>query len=260
METSANGYSQAQVLYGIREVWNELLGEEPSFDANTPIYEYMTTDGTWVDFDPDGFAKEFETFFDFACSKDDWNGLFGIEVANRSFDVWQRDVAPTLTFGALANFILERVTAVSFAPVSVFGKRCKSAGVFKGIQQVAGRVSGKSVHFAPSSRIIDVLRGHTLDQFWRQLRWISEHSIPELPEYWRESTNYANCFGILAVCGAFFMMCFLGDTSYLVGTALVWLIAYSVALLIKYSVNPLPTKIETFKDLSLIMASMNNES
>ena len=167
------------------------------------------------------------------------------DIATCSIDEWNRTVAPKLTFGALARFIADRAPMIaSFDPITVFGRDCASAGVFTGIQRLAGR------QFAPSARIIDVLRGHDLDSFWTQLRWITEHSIPPLPSFWRGVTGMTGCLGILAVIVAWAT----SNPIFIVPTIVGALVFYMIASAYKQFTNPLPSDIVTFRDLSTLIA------
>jgi hypothetical protein len=156
----------------------------------------MKADGTWDEIDFADIFRGLERFFGFECAHKEWLDFFGFDVVKRSIAEWDQKVAPNLTFGALARFIADRAPRIaSFDPISVFGRDCESAGVFSGIHRLAGQ------RFAPSARIIDVMRGHGLDRFWTQLRWMTENSIPPLPSFWRGVTGITGSLSVLAVIG-----------------------------------------------------------
>lgn len=252
----AQRYTQSQVLYGLREVWANATGDDDPFDANTQIYTYMQATGAWGDIDLADLFHCFEKFFNFTCSINEWRNFFSYDIGERSFEIWEREIAPQLTFGALAEFIAERAPAkATFAPISVLARYCDAAGVFTGIQQVAESLRKDCPRFAPSTRIIDVLRGNNLDQFWMHVRWMTEHAPPALPQFWRNIIFRAGVFSFLvAICGV---------VATWIGSDPVWLIPaistsvamYSIAAFYKEVANPLPSHIVTFRDLSQLIAN-----
>ncbi|QDT70864.1 hypothetical protein [Lacipirellula limnantheis] len=252
----AQRYTQSQVLYGLQESWEYSTGGSEPFDADTQIYAYMLADGMWGELDLIDIFHRIEKFFNFTCSIDEWKNFFGYDVAERSFEDWQREFAPQLTFGSLAAFIASRApVAASFAPIPVFGRYCDAAGVFTGIQQVAKNLRKDCPRFAPSTRIIDVMRGNNLDQFWMHVRWMTEHALPALPQFWRDVTFRAGSFGLLvAVCGAFAAWMF-SDLVWLIPTISISVAMYSIAVFYKEVANPLPPHIVTFRDLSQLIAN-----
>ncbi len=148
----AKRYTQPQVLCGLREAWEFATGIDEWFDAETQIYAFMKADGSWDDLDLADIWFRLERFFGFTCSCEEWKDWFEFDVAKQNFEEWKQNIAPKLTFGALAQFIAKRapVTA-SFDPVPVFGRNCAAAGVFTGIQEVADKVMGHCQRFAPSA-------------------------------------------------------------------------------------------------------------
>src|SRR5690606_31714730 len=159
---------------------------------------FMKADGSWEELDFDDIFRGIEKFFGFHCTDSEWNEFFGYRVAERSLDEWERIVAPTLTFGSLAHFVAERAPVVAtFDPIRVFDRECAPAGVFTGIQSVADKVTGRSLRFPPNARIFEVVQGHELDNFWTQLRWMTENAAPELPAFWRNVTGVTGGLGVV---------------------------------------------------------------
>ena len=257
----AKQYTQSQVLYGLREAWETATGVDDPFDADTQIYAYMLADGSWDDLDLADIFHGIEKFFNFTCSMDEWRGLFNFDVGKRDFDEWKRDVAPNLTFGALAQFIAERAPVVaSFDPISILGRRCATAGVFIGIQRVAENQKTDCPRFAPSTRIIDVVQGNELDKFWMQLRWMTEHSPPELPRFWREATGLAGCGTLLAAIGGMVAVWATASFAWIAIALLCAVTFYTTAYIYKRITNPLPPHIVTFRDLSVLIAASRKGS
>jgi hypothetical protein len=44
-------YTESQVLFGLREAWQDVTGADEPFDANTRIDSYMKADGSWDELD-----------------------------------------------------------------------------------------------------------------------------------------------------------------------------------------------------------------
>lgn len=223
------------------------------FDADTQIDTFMKADNTWDDIDFADLFRGLERFFGFACREEEWLDFFGFDIAKRSMDQWDQAVAPKLTFGALARFIVDRAPMVaSFGSISVFGRDCGSAGAFIGIERLVGR------QCAPSDQIINVLRGHDLDRFWTQLRWMTEHSIPSLPSFWRGVTGMTGCLSILAVVGGEIVAWATSNPILIVPTIAGALALYLIASAYKHISNPLPSDIVTFRDLAMLIARARN--
>ena len=248
-------YTEPQLLCGLREVWRCMTGADAPFDASTRIDVYMKSIGEWEEMDFGDVFRTCERFFGFACSDAEWSNLIGFQFAKRSFEEWERTVAPKLTFGALAQFISNRVEAVSLRPTKMLGRECRPAGVFLGVHSLANRGRGTSHHFGPSTPIISELRGHALDDFWTQLRWITQHNIPELPSFWREITQHIFLFGCLGVIAALVATLVTRDVMFFVVAGAVAVVGYVLASVFKHLTNPLPSEIVTFRDLSILISN-----
>jgi hypothetical protein len=83
---NSSAYTQSQVLCGLREMWERVVGTEAHFDAETPIVAFMRADDSWDDFDLADIFDGFEDFFGFTCPRQQWRELFGFELAQRSRD------------------------------------------------------------------------------------------------------------------------------------------------------------------------------
>lgn len=193
-------YTEKQILCGLRELFSKLGGMNTPFDADTRIDHFYESNRRWYhEFDDDDFEfidffLALSYYFRFRCTPEEWSEYFHLDLADYRDDKedWERLVAPGLTFGALARFISERAPGVSFESVSVIDRECRPAGVFYGIQRVVKNTIEDAHWFpppeksiTPSTKIIDVIRGYQLDEFWVQLRWMTERGVPELPAIWR---------------------------------------------------------------------------
>ena len=248
-------YSESQVLCGLREVWQDMVGTDAPFYSTTRIDTFMKDDGSWDELDFADIFRGIEQFFGFDCTDRQWKEFFGFDVAERSLDEWERTVAPKLTFGSLARFIAERAPVVAtFVPIIVLGRECAPAGAFTGIERLASHVSGRPLRFPPSARIIDVLRAHKLDEFWTHLRWMTEYATPELPAIWRNATGTAGCCGVIAVIIALIVTWWTFNPAWLIATLILSAAAFLIASIYKRFANPLPSQLSTFRDLSELIA------
>lgn len=256
---SSQRNTESQVLFGLREAWQDFTGVDDPFDAGTRIDTYMKADGSWDELDFADIFRGIERFFGFNCSDQEWTEFFGFHIAKRSLNEWEQTVAPNLTFGSLARFIVDRAPAIAtFNAISLLGRPCLPAGVFTGIQLVAHKTMGSRRRFSPSDRIIDVMQGHDLDRFWSQLRWMTEHATPELPAFWRNVTSTTGCLGVLAVVVSLIATWATSNPVWIVPTLLVAAVSYLLASAYKRFKNPLPSHIVTFRDLSLLVATQRS--
>ena len=239
-------YTEAQVLCGLREAWQRITGADEPFNTETQIDTYMKETGTWDEIDFADVFRGLEQFFQFGCSDVEWKTFFGFAVAKRSLEEWDRTVARKLTFRALADFIADRapVTA-SFDPISVLGIPCAPAGVFDGCQKLIA-----APRIAPSTRIIDALRGNALDDFWMRLRWQTENLIPPLPDSWRGITGTVGSVGMVGILNGLTMTWLTSDLTFIILGSVFAAILLIAGLIYKQRTNPLPPNIVTFRDLS----------
>ena len=125
IDVSRQRYSESQILFGLREAWQEFTGVNDPFDAETLIYTFMKSDGSWDELDFADIFYGIERFFGFQCSDKEWTDFFGFNAPQRGLEEWKQTVAPNLTFGSLARFIAERAPVIaSFDPITVFGRLC----------------------------------------------------------------------------------------------------------------------------------------
>jgi acyl carrier protein len=255
---SANTFTQEQILSGIRIFLRENLGCESPFDADVRIHDYLETEKWWDGLDIMDFVYGLEELFGFSCSRKEWNDYFGVSV--RDVEEWKKTVSPRLTFRALADFIRERLNPIALEPVTLLGKPCLTAGVFRGLEQLAVQVNPRVGRFAPSTPIRQCLRGARLHRFWNRLRWMLEDQLPPSPEIhfgsrgllhslifklgagltialWRRDLPGA-IFGILTTLALFIPVGMIVDS------------------INKCLMNPLPEGIETFGDLAGVLSAI----
>ena len=189
---------------------------------------------------------------------EEWKQLFGLDYFISNCDEWEERVGQHLTFRVLAQFIAERAPAISFQPVTVIDRTCAPAGVFYGIQEVADNVTvsrRRPCQFAPSTKIIDTLRGNTLEKFWSQLRWMTEEGMPELPGWFASIEAWGCLAGFLGVLAGVLFSLVAENGFYLTIIPVSILLAWFVTTLYKNRVNPLPPELVTFRDLAMLIAA-----
>lgn len=254
---SAKTYTQEQIFSGIRIFWRENLRCESPFDAETRIEHHLQATEIAEDLDLMEIANGIETLFGFKCPRQEWHDFFGITI--RDAEEWEKTVAPRLTFEALADFIQERLNFISFEPVTVLGKPCLTAGIFRGLEQLAVQVNPRASRFAPSTSIRECLRGVRLRRFWNRLRWMIEDQIPPPPKLELSGRGCLHSLIFKLSFGSAIALWRKDLFGLLVGivTAFVLLIPLAVIVgLIEDRLNPLPEGIETFGDLSRVLAAI----
>jgi hypothetical protein len=215
----------------------------------------MIEDGSAADLDLYDVLFRLERFFGFNCTRQEWRDFFLLDMASQSPEEWIKTVAPQLTFGSLASFVAERAPVVaSFDPIPVFGRNCAAAGIFAGMQQIAANLPGSKLQFAPSTRIVDVMRGTRLNDFWTRLRWMTENAAPELQRHWRDITFIAGNVGFLTVIGGLFFAWLFSSPVWFALALGASMLIYAAASAYKQTVNPIPRDIVSFRDLSILIA------
>ncbi|HEY7329128.1 MAG TPA: hypothetical protein VH592_15910 [Gemmataceae bacterium] len=256
---SANAYTQEQILSGLRIFWRERLGCRVPSDSDRSFIEHLKANGKVIsEIDLIDYVPEaLEFFFRFKCSPTEWESFLGLPIQDPN--EWEKNTAPRLTFRALANFIRERLDPISFAPVTLLSKPCLTAGVFRGLEQLAEKIHPKVTKFAPSTPIRARLRGFRLLYFWSELRWIMEDQLPPQRQIAFRSWKFLNHLFVKLGIGSLIALC-RGDLAGLLEglavTVLLFLPVGMVAAWINAQLNPLPKGIETFGDLAGVLAAI----
>lgn len=252
----AETYTQEQILSGIRIYWRECLNIDDSFAPDMRIDHHLRQVGWWEEIDMMDVAYGLERRFGFTCSRQEWLDYFGDGL---EAEEWELLAAPRLTFRGLADFIRERLEPISLEPINLLGKPCRTAGIFRGLERLAGQIYPKVTRFAPSTPIRARLRGIRLYYFWSRLRWIVEDQLPPPPQITLSGRGFLRslsfkCF--LAVLIAFWRRDLTGFIAGLVLTPFLLIpVAWAVDF-INARLNPLPKEIETFGDLASILAAI----
>ncbi len=126
--------------------------------------------------------------------------------------------------------------------------------MFFGLQRLTKNYNKRASRFAPSTKIIDVLRGRTLEQFWDELQWITEHGVPVLPDSWRKNGGWGHLFGSLVVFSMIPLALWGLNPPALVAMSVCASMGWFGPFLYKRWVNPLPPELQTFRDLAVLIA------
>lgn len=252
---SGNAYTQDQILSGLRIIWREALDYEAPILPEIRFADDFKAGGNLEEIDFADVICRIQGHFGFTCAWEDWQTFLGW--CGHDPDVWERDVAPRLTFAALADFIRERLEPISLEPITLLGKPCRSAGIFRALERLAGQVHPRVCRFGPSTPIRARLRGIRLRRFWSRLRWILEDQIPAPP---RITLTCGGLLFILLFNSSIGLLVSLwsrdlvGLAAGFVGTfVLLFPLSWAVVF-INSRLNPLPKGIETFGDLARYLA------
>jgi hypothetical protein len=253
-------YTEKQILCGMYECWCDAMGTDTPFDAETQVYLYMKEEALWEDTDLADVFYRFEKQFDFECTLKEWTEELGI--ANvPSVEVWENEIAPQFTFGALARFIQKRaVNTVSFEPVMVINKECRSAGVFYGIEQISNQLVSAKYQVTPSTKILDAFRGYQLNSFWSELSWRSETRLPRLTRRWDFLTNWGYMIAFWVLLIAFPAVVFTENFYILLGAVLYVITIWLTDSVFTHYSDPLPADLQTFRDLAVLIAEHDSEA
>jgi len=231
--TDNRRYTTAQVLRGLKQIWDDTLRCWFPPDANTKV-----AGSSWgideLDFAHVIFA--IESFFDFKAELTEWKVLID---------------NPNLTFQALAEFIAERAEAISLEPLLILGRPCKTAGIFRALESAARLVKPAIGRFGPSTPIRQRFRGSALIDFWDHVRWLSEDKLPIL---WSKqilrNLQWIGAFGIMSLIAGAIFVSSLRNLQFLEISIALLAILFVVYHFVLNWINPLPPGIHTFGDLA----------
>lgn len=267
-------YTEKQILCGMYDCWERdqtelffLPGNVP-FQPDDRIDEHMQSlipswSGEEIDYsDLVDLYKSFQFCFRFKCTREEWSDYFRLKVYHDEYEEWERLYAADFTYRRAAQFIAERVSAISFNPVNVIGRDCRPAGAFIGLQELVREVKQRPQEFGPSTRIRDVLKGNAFVYFWMKVRWITAQRAPDLSQNYQKMGTHV-VFIMLAcvmIMGAI-LFSFRVDPLYYFYSAFavipLWIL---VGFLMERRMNPLPADLQTFRDLAVLIAEHDSEA
>lgn len=251
-DTRPSTLDKDEVFLGVVEGLQCAIGDSEVIEPSTNLIEYLRRTGAWDDCDMVDVMYRIGKEFGLSFSNEEVVDFFNPPPRNktRTEEEWERDIVPTLTLAALADFIRKRYVPVSFEPVSVLGSPpCPAAGYFLGMSQIVEQIKPDVERFGPSTPINNVLPSHQLTTFWNRLSRAVGRSLPKL-SFWLN--HLANVLLIVSAgCLAFGVLV---NWAFL---ATVWLLCLKGILLAKWlsrRANPLPEGIVTFGDLARHLA------
>ena len=260
-----HNYSYRQIAFGLRIGLGDNGFRDVAFTEKTSLVEFFNRNAGYA-FDVElSLIWAIEETFGFYCSMQEWKVFFSVAENGLVF---------AKTFNDLFEFIVSHTEAVSFEPITVFGKPCVPAGLFCGIENIASQINEKCKPFAPSTPIRQRLRGRSLDVFWNRLQWISVGQLPELQkESWVSKILYTFLCLLIAVTVCPLIVLFAISILELVSTGITFAailtcitLASTLFVLLMPGISswviyqfrcPLPDGIVTFRDLSLALIKEN---
>ena len=273
----ASGLTREDVLKHIRALWHNDLGDDqPIKEEESFIARLAQIDPTdELDFADLAYRLERNvTYHDLSfrvfwrTAKEPYDQFLRRRGRGLDFSEWRARVAPTLTFGAWAEFVAQRNRVEELRPTFVLGRSCRPAGAFRATERVAREVCPRVAPFAPSTRIRAPLRGPRLREFWNRLRWQNGDTLPPLR---RTTRNYVAdaalspvahlvllLIGLLTFTGTGATLALNPGPAFGLGVLAVVLLAtgmFALDRLWGYLENPLPAGYRTFRDLALGLAA-----
>ncbi len=266
---SENAYSREQILCGLKQTVKVGLSTEAPFDADTRIHNYIMESGCDED-DLEFLNWGIEDVFGIELPPPEWETM--LTQGAGSHEEWMERVAPTLTFGWLADEIAGRAKPIPFEPLTFLGRRCVPAGMFCGLTRMAGEINPQVKRFGPSTPILHRLRGRRLSRFWDRLTWMTQDQLPPLRDITRQLHHADVAVLVLAVVNPIFwfwlMTCLpRWHSPAVVATASTCAIFAVPAIfylggraVVTWMADPLPNGITTFRDLAIQLSAYNNEA
>lgn len=267
-------YTEKQILCGMREMWERdqtelfFLPRSVPFQPDDRIDEHMHSRiPKWaseaIDYsDLVDLYQSLQYCFRFECTREEWSDYFRLDVYLDDYEEWERLYAADFTYRRAAQFVAERATAISFEPVNIIGQECGPAGAFYGIRELVREVKKRPREFGPNTRIRDVLKGNAFVYFWMKVRWITEQRAPDLSPIYRRLGTHAVFITLACVLimGAI-LFSLQADPPYYFYSAFavipLWIL---VGGLMERQSNPLPPELQTFRDLAVWMAGLDDET
>ncbi len=250
----AERYSLEHVLRGLRQLWEDCLQARTPFEPDARFEAAFIAEGFWEDL---VLPEVIQDYFGFSFSSESWEVFIAGGVTDPA--EWESTVAPRLTFRALAGFIREHLEPIRLEPVEILGRRCASAGVFRGLERMVQQHHPRARRFGPSTPIRRRLRGPELHRFWQRLRWIVPAELPLAPEVKLDDRAMGHGCLLKIVLSALVAFA-VGDwspllTGFLTAVCLTVGLYWTVQTFNAWWISPLPPGVETFGDLAKFLAA-----
>ncbi len=254
---SAKTYTQEQILIGLGIYWHEYLGCDSPIDPDMSFIDQLRVEGLYEDIDFTDVRRGLQRLFGFTCSRSEWETFLGTHLKDPG--TWEKTIPPWLTFRVLADFIGEHLKPVSFEPMTLLGKPCLTAGIFRGLERLAVQVNPRVQRFAPSTPIRQRLRGVRFYIFWNRLRWMLQDQLPPPQTIRFLSRGFLHSLSFKVAIGVMIALWKRDLDGFLAGIAVTLSLLVPVgwlAAVINWWRNPLPEGIETFGDLAYVVAAI----
>lgn len=266
--------TREQILFGLRECLREVGHPCADFKDSTlyapgiadhllKFRDYRLAEDLDLLFN---FIEPIEEYFGFPRSNDPWQELFGFAGNSSAISIVD------LTYGDIADFIARQLPSVSFEAAVIFGKSCRPAGAFLGMEEIVRNIAPEMEKFAPSTPIRSRLNGLSLRRYCQALHWQTAGAVPipcnplMIKSGWRQVSDISAFLIGVASYFVYFLMTFplIPKNSewagWIIGISMIafflWVTFVYFAghiLVLRFS-NPLPPGIKTFRDLAKLIA------
>ena len=187
-------FSTEQVLAGIQAFVHQEVDSTLTVDRDASVYTYHDAVADSHEC-PLWFLQELSAYFGLEESDRRWIVWLKLPRDRRrkrrskrqqkaDWKKWEQNVAPQLTVRKMAKWLARRAPGVSMAPVTVFGNRCRAAGIFRGLAKLP-EVRGRRV--GPSTPLLDIIPPTLCASFWRRAEWVSGARMAALRDIFRPS-------------------------------------------------------------------------
>jgi acyl carrier protein len=265
------------VMRTIQECLNDLSKKSPLITRSTRIDRFFNDvfGGDSLDFLDLSF--QLEAKLGVYLSADDWKFLSG-EVFCKTTEEWDAKYGPLFTFGRLAELVAHRAKLGKARPVTILGSTSKSAGAFRQIQWLAQDISKSTKNFAPSTPIMDAVRGRDLRRLWARLRIVSDNRVPDLRHtlstqvaiFFERPYQPLMCIAMLST-GVSFLVRYMSTGGFVAalialvsGIGLIAIFLLMILLVLSFIIRMsswaqpktaiLPNGVATFRDLAMLIA------
>ena len=249
------------ILAALPSLWVDVLGideDEAHVDPEANLIDWLKSlgDGVYEELDFADVHARLQSCFGMTAPLEAMDEYFGNR--NISEEEWKRIVKPTLTISRFADWIAKYTPVPSYSPISIAGHRCQLAGTFRGIEDVVQSVAASPPSFSPSTLIIQTIRGKELANVWDRLQLHSMGRLRKLDWPWEGLASLllfiSFSSGLIAILMSFTSLWFLCVAGWTVAVTGFW-----IAIRLQKLGNPLPSGINTFRDLTEEMSQALQE-
>lgn len=183
-------------------------------------------------------------------------------------DAWERFASREWTMRRIAERIRDRLDRVQVKDAFILGRACRPAGAFLAVEGIWQELFHDQARFKPSDPIQAHLWGGRLRLMWRRLRWVSNLDLPQLRESGvTTAERIVTWASTLIIAGIVLYWLGADDFPRRVSSSAAWnwgfalgplgvacLVLWPAKHLLQRIDRRLPEAIETFRDLSVLLA------